>query len=498
MRPATGNRGAVPGTRQGPGTSMGGRPPATARLQSGLTSSMGRQAAQGIALQQGIHITDRPTTMQGMKGMRATSAGQGRLVQDSTYYVGVLRGKVNAITAEIAKLQKEIDEHQKDQSQALSMQRKAEELDAEVRKLEGTLADYNIAMDKMRQGIDPSELTRYIREYESKNKAFGNEIDRIFLQVKQEEQALGGVEQQIESIYRGNQLKINAMDSGKMKRYQELVQTSMQLQERFQQQMEQVNAIGDQAANLQAQREANTFNQDYHTLETQAVKLHKQMQGLMEELEMSKLEPDEMQKRMLAKVRSDNSMAQQVDERVRQTKEEFRRVTQTVAELTADLAERNNGGNSEKDKYEKLYARDREMTEFIDKFDAAKTELVAETEGTQARIVALLEHISQGLESEGSMPDQARAEEMSEEATFKAKQLESSQATMARLMAEKEQRAQEVEKIASLDEKIKIELSTLSAKMDAMRSEMGAFDDLDGLRDKAQESKAFLHAQIEA
>ena len=162
-RPITGNRGGtsyegVPGTRGGMGTSVG-RPPATARLQTGLTSSMGRQAAVGIALQQGIHISDRPTTMQGMKGMRATTAGPGRMVQDSTYFVGVLRSKVNAITEEIERLKKEIDGHEKDKSQASTMQRKVEELDAEVRKLEGTLADYNIAMDKLRQGTDPSELT---------------------------------------------------------------------------------------------------------------------------------------------------------------------------------------------------------------------------------------------------------------------------------------------------------------------------------------------------
>jgi uncharacterized protein YaaN involved in tellurite resistance len=47
---------------------------------------------------------------------------------------------------------------------------------------------------------------RYIREYESKNKAFGNEIDRIFLQVKQEEQQFSAVEQQIEAVYQGNQV----------------------------------------------------------------------------------------------------------------------------------------------------------------------------------------------------------------------------------------------------------------------------------------------------
>jgi len=154
------SRGAPPGTSRL--TTAGGRPPATARLQSGLTSSMGRQAAVGIALQQGVNITDRPTTMQGMKGMRATTAGPGRLVQDSTYFVGILRGKVNAITEELERLKKEKDSHTKESAQASSMQRKAEDLDAEVRKLEGTLADYNIAMDKMRQGTDPDDLNRFV------------------------------------------------------------------------------------------------------------------------------------------------------------------------------------------------------------------------------------------------------------------------------------------------------------------------------------------------
>jgi hypothetical protein len=42
-----------------------------------------------------------------------------------------------------------------------------------------------------------------------------------------------------------------------------------------------VDAIGDQIAMLQQQRDANTFNQDYRALEQQALKLHKHMQGLV-------------------------------------------------------------------------------------------------------------------------------------------------------------------------------------------------------------------------
>jgi intraflagellar transport protein 74 len=222
------------------------------------------------------------------------------------------------------------------------------------------------------------------------------------------------------------------------------------------------------------------------------------MQALIEELEISKLEPDEMQKRMLSKVRTDNAATLAMDERIKSLKEELRKAEQTSAELSADLAERNSGGNGEKDKYEKLYARDREMTEFIEKFEESKRSLVAETDATQGRIVGLLEHISSGIESEVSMPDQARAKEMSEEATFKERQLESSQSTMARLVAEKEQRAAEMDKITNLDEKIKIELGSLTAKMGCMTDEMRSLDDLDALRARAADTKAYLQEQTEA
>lgn len=318
------------------------------------------------------------------------------------------------------------------------------------------------------------------------------------MQVKQEEEACSTVESQIEQVYEGNQAKINAMDPMKLEQYQELVQNSMLLQEKLQQLQQHVDSITDQAAMLQAQRDSNTHNQEFRRLEQQAAKKHKEMQALMEELEISRLEPDEMQQRMLAKVRADNAAASQMDDRIRMLREETQKQEQALSDLNADLTERNNGGQNEKDKYEKLYQRDREITEFIDQFDETKGELVREQEETQQRIVGLLEHISQGLESEGSMPDQARVKEMTLEASFKEQQLESSQATMQRLLQERETRVQEMEKIATLDQKISVELDTLHQKMESMQQEMTAFDDLEGLRRSAAESKAYLQEQMES
>lgn len=45
---------------------------------------------------------------------------------------------------------------------ALQLERRHEDLVNEVRNLEGELADYNLAMDKLRTNVDPSEILSYL------------------------------------------------------------------------------------------------------------------------------------------------------------------------------------------------------------------------------------------------------------------------------------------------------------------------------------------------
>jgi len=81
-----------------PSDAAAGRPSSAVPRQmigtrSTLTSSMGTTAAQGVALGTTLHVSDRPVTQQGMRGMK-TAQGPSRQVQDSSYYVGILRTKV--------------------------------------------------------------------------------------------------------------------------------------------------------------------------------------------------------------------------------------------------------------------------------------------------------------------------------------------------------------------------------------------------------------------
>ena len=108
-----------------------------------------------MALSANISVSDRPVTGQGVKGMKASGMGPGRLVEDQSYYVGLLRKKLSEVSAESNRLREEIDQTGRDSSQFVQLERKFEALLKNKENLEGTLADYNLALDKLKQMDSP-------------------------------------------------------------------------------------------------------------------------------------------------------------------------------------------------------------------------------------------------------------------------------------------------------------------------------------------------------
>ena len=133
-------------------------------------------------------------------GMRTTTAGPGRQVQDNTYYLGILRGKMTEITTEIAKLKGETEQLHKDNSQYAQLERKYESLITEVRGLEGELADFNLAMDKSRTSTDPVEIKNYQQMLKDKNERLAADVDRVFIERQGKEKELSELDGQIQQV----------------------------------------------------------------------------------------------------------------------------------------------------------------------------------------------------------------------------------------------------------------------------------------------------------
>lgn len=191
MRP---NSGLPPGTGAARPGSGARRPPGTARLRTGVSpSGPGTEAAQGISIQASVNVTDRPLTGQGVMGMRIQTQSQGRLVYDSSHFVGLLRRRVTDIGNEMNRMGEEMDQISRDNAQFSQLEKRYEALIKSKDALEGQLADYNLAMDKTRTSTDPDEVHQLAHHLNEKNRHSSHDLDRVFMLRKQREQEVSQV-----------------------------------------------------------------------------------------------------------------------------------------------------------------------------------------------------------------------------------------------------------------------------------------------------------------
>ncbi len=155
-----------PGTQQRLGTGSGRLPTGGASGASGL---MGPAA--------NVLISARPVTQQGL-GMRGSTAGPGRQVQDASFFAGLLRSKTGEIMAEMAKMRADTDRALRDSSLTVQLERRFDGAIKEVRALEGELADYNLAMDKARTNVEASEISAFLASVKRRNEAMAKEVSR--------------------------------------------------------------------------------------------------------------------------------------------------------------------------------------------------------------------------------------------------------------------------------------------------------------------------------
>jgi intraflagellar transport protein 74 len=437
-----------------------------------------------------INVSDRPVTGQGIAGMKQSN-GPGRSVQDTSFYIGLLRTKITEVTKEIRKIKGDMDAMTKDAGQYSQLERKYESLLKEVRNLEGSLADYNLAMDKLRTSTDPQEVTAYQKQLADRNRDEAGEIDKVFLMKQQREKVTAELEENIEEVHRAAEAKIKKLEPAKLAAYDALINKSRNLQQEGQAKEQELEQMRHKVHELEGVVRGSGMREDFNAEERRAQSIRKQIAALEEDMEIATMDPTDAHARLLAKVKEDNRKTTEMENRCKEIEDEMGKLNKQKKELVADMQDREKGGNAKTDsrKYELLFQRDAEMTSFLESFEKQRSDALNDQERTRATIVALLEHISSGINAGDELPSQEKLEEMKEEVTFKTKKLETSQQTIARLQEQRIKRVQEMDKINTLDEKIGVELAQLSEKITGMNEGMKSFEDIEGLRSRATFTK---------
>ncbi|XP_076440903.1 intraflagellar transport protein 74 homolog [Babylonia areolata] len=492
QRPPTSSR---PTTGRAPGTAAGRQPGTATRLTTAMNpgaarpGSRGGQVAGGVALNAQVTVVDRPTTQQGLGGMKTAKPGQGRRqVMDKTYFLGQIRSKINELNAEIVKLSKEIENSSDENSSFLAYEKRAEALASEIRDLQGELGDYNTLVDKLTTDEDIQDVEFDCNNLKSQNDRESKKIEELFDIKKQKEDQIQLLETEMDQERRMADNLVNDMDPETRQRYMQLKDLNEHLLrqlENGQQELDQLNSrvdtLQEELSQSQVKQEAVRLYDQLHELETK--------RGSLQEEARMRGTPAEEREKLLKQVKEDNQEIASMERQTKELQEKMDQMRDEITQLDLDIEE-NQGERNQK--YKELKKREESMDEFLNTFEENKAQEMRKIAEVEGNITALLSNISQNMGRFTNLPTPKDLMSMKEDLEFKADEMKKSEMTTIELAAQRDKLQQDLTKMDQFEEKLKEEQVVLQQKIGDMEKELAVYGDLEKLRSDAEDKKKKL------
>lgn len=473
----------------GRGTAMG-RPLGTAKNPG--TARPGSRAGMGMqgALSSSVQVADRPVTRQGLAGIKTQSQGPQRQVQDKSYWLGLLRARITELSSEITKLNKNINNFNQENASYTSYEKSAETLAAEIKELQGQLADYNTLVDKLNTNSSFDDLKEDFDILKSQNLKETKSIDELFSQRQNNEQKVKNLEIEIDQQRRMTESMVADMPSMLREKYAQLKKINISLQEVLESKEQTLDSLNDKIQRLEDDISHSAVKQEAVSLHEKISELEDKKGSLMEEMERNKKSsPAEERERLLKQVKDDNQEIARIENRISEIKEKIENVHEEVRNLDMDLEEHQGERTA---KYKELKKREETMQEFLNGFEESKSEELSQCKQLQTNIVTLLERVSRAMIQTKHMPNREDYKQIKDDLSFKETEMVKSSETNKGLGDEHRRLNLDLEKVKQLESKITTELDSLKEKIDTMSEELNTYNDIDGLKSRAEDKRTQL------
>lgn len=282
-------------------------------------------------------------TQQGL-GAPLKPQGPGRQVADRTYYAGEIRGKIHEITQETQSLRAEIAKKESDTALHGQLERRYEEVAKEVRGLEGDLADFNLALDKLRTHADPSDIQQLHNHMHQRNQQERARVDQLFLRRAAVDKQASAVEQELQAVHAEAAQRLAAMGEGVQAEYDELRVRALQASEELH--AKEARALELEARIRHARMElgSDAFRTHEQGLELLRRRRELEQRRTALEAEVADAEqgvssPEEMRERLLQRVKDLNASIKEGEQRIKQLEEELEAQQDVAQQRRAELTE---------------------------------------------------------------------------------------------------------------------------------------------------------------
>lgn len=440
-----------------------------------------------------IKVTDRPVTQQGLSGMKTGMKGPQRQILDKSYYLGLLRSKINELTTETSKMLKEIDNYNQENSVYLSYEKRAEGLALEIKDLQGQLADYNMLVDKLNTNTEMEEMINDYNILKAQNDQKAESIDSIFTERREREEAIRAIEENIRRERRVADEVVQSMPTAKQEKYFTMTASNEEL-------LQELAVLQEDLDILLTRKEDYETELAHSQIKQEMVRLHETLSALemkrdaMETEQKNMGSPQEEREKLFKQVKEDNQEIASMERQLAEIRERTRQVTEEIRQLEQDSEDAQ--GESHQ-KYKELKRREEEIDRFAESFEEVKSQEQDKMTQTQENIVSLLEHSSRNMLRLRQMDTVTASElkNMQEVLVSKETDVVQSESTARGLTTQSQSLQQDLEKVQQLESKITAELMVLKEQVSTMESELHTYRDLDTLKMSAEEKKKRLQEE---
>uniref|UniRef100_A0A8C9WW13 Intraflagellar transport 74 n=1 Tax=Scleropages formosus TaxID=113540 RepID=A0A8C9WW13_SCLFO len=443
------SRGALLGAGRPP-TAI--RPPQTA---TGMVPKTGRPGTRGGpmitsgVLSAQITVTDRPVTQQGLSGMKTGMRGNTicRLVQESLKkcFSISFKSKINELTTESSKLQKEIDTFNQENSVYLSYEKRAEGLAGEIKDLQGELADYNMLVDKLNTNTEMDEVMHDFSMLKAQNDREAQNMDIIFTERREKEEMLRVTESEVDGEKQATDTIMKKMTLNSQVKYSETKTANEELLQELDRYQQELDGLIAHKEILEAEIAHSQVKQEALLLHEKLQKLEQHRDSLVSESNMNS--PKEREQ-LLTQVNNFYMYS-----RLTHTQVKIRQVNEKMQQLNSDIEEH---------------------------------------QGNLKSLVYLLFFQNMNRINQISSVTASELKSMKEDLIFKETEMHKSQNTADGLTSERQRLQQDLQNVEQLEGKINLELHSLKEKIQHMTEGLYTYNNLSALKATGEGKKKKL------
>lgn len=464
------------------------------RLNTGLRAPTGyNQQRQVTTINHAfLNMGERPVTQQGMLGIKPTTAGPKRKVISRSYFLVLLKQKISDLTTEIANFREQKERLQKEIEVQKNLETHHAKLTAEVRELEGTLADYNLAMDKQRSGTRPEDLLNIKEHISLQNRKLRTQVDHIFTERKNVEEKIAMMEERVAELKSTADLKLNELSQTERQEYRRYEQELKEAEAEFQTRMAKLEEISRRCVEQESAIRMDNSRLKANQIKEGMARFEARRADLEDKLSENSLTFEELRSKLMEQVKAEKLEIQGLEKRAK----ELRKLGEATSKKLGKMINEEKNGNEidedQKRKFEVLYQKEREINAFLENFESLRKKRYAEVEALENGNLRLAESINKNTAVLRKVPDQKDLEQMNKELIFKKQQAESSEETLERVQLEHMQRQEELHRIDQIQETLPERIQAFNRLLEDLKKDIQVFENRDREREELLKKAKWL------